>query len=122
MSALSVKLPITRNTADGYTMIKDFQTLVRQNFKMLVLTSPGERVMEPQFGVGVRNYLFENFNNSVYVDIESAIRKQASIFLPVIDIRRVEFDRSNPDANILGIRIVYDLPDIGITDLLEFTI
>ncbi len=122
MSALSVKLPITRNTADGYTMIKDFQTLVRQNFKMLVLTSPGERVMEPQFGVGVRSYLFENFNNSVYVDIESAIRKQASIFLPVIDIRRVEFDRSNPDANILGIRIVYDLPDIGITDLLEFTI
>ena len=122
MSALSVKLPITRNTADGYTMIKDFQTLVRQNFKMLVLTSPGERVMEPQFGVGVRSYLFENFNNSVYVDIESAIRKQASIFLPVIDIRRVEFDRSNPDANILGMRIVYDLPDIGITDLLEFTI
>ena len=122
MSSLSVKLPITRNTADGFTMIKDFQTLVRQNFKMLVLTSPGERVMEPDFGVGVRSYLFENFNNSVFTEIESAIRKQVSIFLPVVDVRRIEFDSSNPDNNILGIRIVYDLPDVGITDLLEFTI
>ena len=122
MSSLSVKLPITRNTADGFTMIKDFQTLVRQNFKMLVLTSPGERVMEPDFGVGVRNYLFENFNNSVFTEIESAIRKQASIFLPVISVRQIEFDSSNPDNNVLGIKIVYDLPDVGITDLLEFTI
>ena len=122
MSSLSVKLPITRSTADGFTMIKDFQTLVRQNFKMLVLTSPGERVKEPDFGVGVRSYLFENFNNSVFTEIESAIRKQVSIFLPVIDVRQIQFDSSNPDNNVLGIRIVYDLPDIGITDLLEFTI
>ena len=122
MSSLGVKLPLTRKNADGHTMIRDFQTLVRQNFKMLILTAPGERVMEPEFGVGIRNYLFENFSNTVYVDIESQIRKQTAIFLPVITIREVAFDRSNPDANTLGIRIVYDLPDIGITDLLEFTI
>ena len=49
MSSLSVKLPITRNTIDGFAMIKDFQTLVKQNFKMLVLNrtwrkSDGARV------------------------------------------------------------------------------
>mgnify|MGYP003626965584 CR=1 FL=1 len=122
MSSLSVKLPITRNTADGFTMIRDFQTLVRQNFKMLILTAPGERVMEPEFGVGIRNFLFENFNNSVFVDIKSEIIRQTSIFLPIINILEVNFDTSNPDANILGIRILYSLPDVGITDLLEFTI
>ena len=104
MSSLSVKLPITRNTADGFTMI------------------PGERVMEPEFGVGIRNFLFENFNNSVFVDIKSEIIRQTSIFLPIINILEVNFDTSNPDANILGIRILYSLPDVGITDLLEFTI
>lgn len=122
MSSLSVKLPITRNTSDGFTMIKDFQTLVRQNFKMLILTAPGERVMEPQFGVGIRNYLFENFNNSTFIEIESAIKSQAAIYLPVINVSEVSFDTSNPDANVLGIRILYTLPDVGITDLLEFTI
>ena len=122
MSSLSVKLPITRNTSDGFTTIKDFQTLVRQNFKMLILTAPGERVMEPQFGVGIRNYLFENFNNSTFIEIESAIKSQAAIYLPVINVSEVSFDTSNPDANVLGIRILYTLPDVGITDLLEFTI
>ena len=122
MSSLSVKLPITRDTADGFKMIRDFQTLVRQNFKMLILTAPGERVMEPEFGVGLRNFLFENFNNSVFVDIESEIKAQAAIFLPVINITEINFDTSNPDANVLGIQIVYSLPDVGITDLLEFTI
>ena len=95
MSSLSVKLPITRDTADGFKMIRDFQTLVRQNFKMLILTAPGERVMEPEFGVGLRNFLFENFNNSVYIEIESEIRKQASIFLPVIEIFEINFDKGS---------------------------
>jgi len=122
MSSLSVKLPITRNTIDGFTMIKDFQTLVRQNFKMLILTSPGERVMEPEFGVGIRNFLFENFNNSIFVDIDTAIREQASIFLPVVNVLEVNFDTSEPDNNVLGITSLYNLPDVGITDLLEFTI
>ena len=78
--------------------------------------------MEPQFGVGIRNYLFENFNNSTFIEIESAIKSQAAIYLPVINVSEVSFDTSNPDANVLGIRIIYSLPDVGITDLLEFTI
>ena len=122
MSSLSVKLPITRNIIDGFAMIKDFQTLVKQNFKMLVLTAPGERVMEPEFGVGLRNYLFENFNNSIFVDIDFAIREQATVFLPVVNILEINFDTSDPDNNVLGIKILYNLPDVGITDLLEFTI
>ena len=76
MSSLSVKLPITRNTIDGFAMIKDFQTLV----------------------------------------------KQATVFLPVVNILEINFDTSDPDNNVLGIKILYNLPDVGITDLLEFTI
>ena len=39
MSTLAVKLPITRDDINGYTMIDDVRTLVKQNFKMLVLTN-----------------------------------------------------------------------------------
>ena len=122
MSSLAVKLPITRNTEDGFTMIKDFKTLITQNLKMLVLTAPGERIMEPSFGVGARQYLFENFGDTVYEEIAANIRKQAREFMPAITIQQINFDKSNPDRQILGIRIVYSIPDIGVTDLLEFTI
>jgi len=120
--SLAVKLPIRRSTSDGYQMINDFQTLIRQNLKMLVLTAPGERIMEPDFGVGVRNYLFENFNNMTYNSINTKIREQATKYLPVIDIIEISFTDSDPDRNFLAIKIFFSIPNIGITDLLEFTI
>ena len=122
MATLGVKLPITRNDVDGYTMIDDFGTLIKQNFKMLVLTNPGERVMNPDFGVGITQYLFENFNTSIYTDIEDNIRKQVEKYLPVVTVHRVRFDDSNPDRNTLGVAIEYSIPVLGIKDLLEFTI
>tara|TARA_Y100000592_G_scaffold45373_1_gene71989 strand:+ start:28833 stop:29201 length:369 start_codon:yes stop_codon:yes gene_type:complete len=122
MSSLSVKLPITRDSADGFTMIKDFKTLIRQNLKMLVLTAPGERIMEPTFGVGARQYLFENFNDTIYEEISANIRSQARRFIPAIGIRQINFNNNEVNPNLLGISIVYTIPDIGVTDLLEFTI
>ena len=61
---ISVKLPLTYNSFDGpYTLNKKTKEAVRQNFKNLVLTAPGERVMDPQFGGGMRNFLFEQMND-----------------------------------------------------------
>ena len=122
MSTLAVKLPITRDDINGYTMIDDVRTLVKQNFKMLVLTNPGERVMIPDFGVGLRTYLFENFTSSVASDIKVAIQKQVAKYLPVITIQTISFDDSNPDFNTLSIKITYTIPALNIKDLLEFTI
>ncbi len=122
MSALAVKLPITKDSINGYAMIDDFETLIKQNLKMLILTAPGERIMEPEFGVGIRNYLFENFNNTTYKQIDTKIRKQVDMYMPAITINEVSFDGSAQDANLLGIAIIFSIPSIGVRDLLEFTI
>ena len=122
MSSLNVKLPITRNDIDGFTMIKDLKTLLNQNLKMIILTNPGERVMDPNFGVGINSYLFENFNNKIYNDIRNRVRDQVARYLPVITIDSITFDGNNEDQNLLGISISYSIPSIGIKDLLEFTI
>tara|TARA_R100000664_G_C2700310_1_gene100894 strand:- start:148 stop:516 length:369 start_codon:yes stop_codon:yes gene_type:complete len=122
MASLAVRLPITRNTTDGFTMIKDFNTLVKQNLKMLILTAPGERIMEPLFGVGARQYLFQNFGEQTYGDMSANIRNQVKEFMPAVSILQIDFNTSNPDRNTLGVRIVYSIPDIGVKDLLEFTI
>ena len=107
---------------NGYTMIDDFDTLIKQNLKMLILTAPGERIMEPEFGVGIRNYLFENFNNSIYKQIDTNIRKQVEMFMPAIAINEVSFEGSDQDSNLLGVAIFFSIPSIGVKDLLEFTI
>ena len=103
-------------------MIRDIRTMVRQNLKMLLLTIPGERVMQPDFGVGMTTYLFEPFNNSVYSEIELKIKQQVNTYLPAVRIDNITFESSEQDFNKLFISIAYSIPNINIRDLLEFTI
>ena len=42
MSSLSVKLPLARDSGDGFEMIKSFKSMIKQNFKMLLLTEKGD--------------------------------------------------------------------------------
>jgi phage baseplate assembly protein W len=122
MASLAPKLPLTLDSGDGYTSIKTLKSLIKQNFKMLILTNPGERVMDPEFGVGIRQFLFENFESDVYARIDQRIREQTSIYLPVVLIRSIEFGRRPEDENLLALRLEYTIPDIAVRDLLEFTI
>ena len=86
MATLGVKLPITRDDINGFTMIDNFHSLIRQNLKMLILTNPGERVMIPDFGVGIQSYLFQNFSESTYTEIENNIKDQVAKYLPVVNV------------------------------------
>ena len=122
MSSLSVKLPISRDSVDGFMMIKSFKTLIKQNFKMLLLTEPGERVMEPDFGVGLKSFLFENYTQSTFSKIERKILDQSSIYLPIVQIEQIIFDTAQENLNSLLVKIKYSIPNLNTQDLLEFTI
>ena len=122
MASLSVHLPLTYNSADGFTMVKSVKRMIKQNFKMLLLTSPGERVMEPNFGVGVKNYLFSMYSENVPAQLRSKIMEQVNIYLPIVSITSIDFRASNPDTNTLGLVITYRIPEIGAKDLIELTI
>ena len=122
MASYSVRLPITVDDLDGFGMIKDIQDMIRQNLKMLILTNPGERMMLPNFGVGIKKFLFEHYSENVYGEIDSKIRKQVSIWIPVVKIQDVKFYSIEEDSNILKFRLVYSIPAIAVNDLLDLTI
>ena len=122
MSSIGVKLPLTQDSADGFTMIKSIKDMVKQNFKMLLLTNPGERVMEPNFGVGLKTYLFASATEDIQAQIGTKIREQTFLYLPIIKIRNIQFGLSDIDTNTLAMRIIYEIPSIGLQDLIEFTI
>ena len=122
MASLSVKLPLHRDLVDGFKMNKSFLSAIRQNFKMLLLTNKGERVMEPEFGCGLKTYLFESMTQSTFTKIEREIRDQTKIYLPSIRIVEIKFESGIEDPNALNVKIGYSVPNLNIQDLLEFTI
>ena len=122
MSSFGVALPLVNDSNDGFRMLKKVKEVIKQNFKMLVLTDPGERVMDPDFGVGIRQFLFENFGHGTFQQIDTRIRSQVATYIPSISIAEITFGDSGVEENTLAVHISYAIPAIAETDLLEFTI
>ena len=72
--------------------------------------------------MGIKKFLFENFNQSTFAKIERRILDQTGIYLPAVKIQSVSFLEDELDLNRLNIRIEYALPNLNIRDLLQFTI
>ena len=100
MSGISPKLPLERDEQDGFSLNKTVIEAVKQNLKMLVLTSPGERVMDPDFGCGIRRLLFEPATFDVKGQVESRIKSQVSRYLPFVNIIDVHFIAINKNQSV----------------------
>jgi phage baseplate assembly protein W len=81
---LDASLPLRQDEIYGfYVLNQTIRDNIKQNIKMLILTAPGERMMLPNYGVGLRNYLFEEAPEH---EIIEKIREQVSLYLPQISI------------------------------------
>ncbi len=102
MSGIAPSLPIQLDSDGGYLLLRTLKDVARQNLKMVVLTDPGERMMDPSFGVGVRRLLFENENSDV-ANISSRIVSQAKKYVSWVAIENIDIDNSD---NLLVIKIL----------------
>ena len=126
MAGLSPKLPLTRDPNDGYSLTKNLKEVAAQNFKMLILTNPGERIMDVNFGVGIIGYLFENNSVETYDQIKSRIEQQTNRYLSYIKIRDISFSTpriiAGDSTDSLVVRIVYFIKPLMTTEILELPI
>ncbi len=114
MPGYSPKLPLQYSTDDGYyAMNKTTRETIRQNFKMLLLTCPGERIMVPDFGVGLRNFLFEHFPED---QISSKIHEQVGKFMNFLKIKKISFQR---DEQHLYCQVHYSIPALSSEDTVK---
>ena len=119
MYGVRPKLPLIVDDLDGhYGLTKTVREAVKQNFKNLILTSPGERVMDSNFGVGLRNFLFENFTIEVGENIRFRIFDQAKIYMPFIEINSVDIGQLQDKLGTLSVAIQYSIPNLGANDTL----
>lgn len=115
----SAQLPLTTNVTH-YDMIDDFVANTRQNVKNLLMTSPGERVMMPDFGVGLRRYLFENDTNFISAEIEDRIFEQFSSYMNFVEIVEIRFATSDDSPSIkeneMAIKLSYRITVLNTFD------
>jgi hypothetical protein len=115
-SAIGPKLPLNLDKKDGFTMIDNYVDEVKQNLKTLFLTTPGERVYIPDFGIGMRNYLFENRTTSLDSDIKARIKQQIDAYMPFISIIDVQVWDSPDIENLLYLKFEYFIVPLNLQD------
>ena len=123
----SISIPLQRDARDGFKMNKTYKQVVNQNLKMLLLTVPGERIMDPSFGVGVRRFLFEQDSPITYSNLSARIHKQVSKYLSYLELEDVEFFSQgtgypNMPDNTVKIKISYTIKPIASSDTLELVV
>lgn len=126
MFGLSVRLPLVYGNNDGpYILNKDILSVARQNLKNLILTSPGERIMIPEFGVGIKGYFFQQINGDTFSELSTDINDQVSRYMPFINIEEIRFvtseDNSSLAFNEVGVSIKFNLGALPYTDILTIT-
>ena len=80
---------------------------IKQNLRVLLLTNPGEYQHDIEYGVGLRQFLFEMHSLDLKETIRSRILEQTSRYMPYISVSNVAFDEDSRDINYLGIQISY---------------
>ena len=104
--------PLKSGNADTFEMYDSIDQQIGFYLKNLLLTSPGENISDPSYGVGIRRFIFEQNLDFVRSSIESAISSQISIYLPYLDLVEIETIASSEDvdSSFMTVRITYGIP------------
>jgi|TARA_B100000073_G_scaffold208773_1_gene173150 hypothetical protein len=97
--AVGITLPIQRGN-DGY-FAQSFRTFdqVRSNLKNLLLTKKGERILQPEFGSGLHDLLFQPATEKFEEDLETTINEAVAKWLPYVIVEDINIDISKEQTD-----------------------
>lgn len=123
---LSARLPLALDPDNGLRLNIDYTSLVRQNLKNLILTIPGERIMDPSFGVGLKTFLFEADVVATRTLIESKIKSQVARYLPYVEIQDIQIEsaltNNTIEFNFLFVKLTYFIRTLSLKDYLDIRV
>ena len=107
---------------DGRLSACTYEEHIRQSLRALLLTARGRRVMRPDYGNRLGDYLFENYGETTATLIKSEISSTIRRFEPRVELlnTRVLADSANP--GVISAEITYRIVATDMTDQLSLTV
>jgi len=84
-----------------------YEADVEQAIEIILRTSPGERVMEPAFGAGLRDYVFAGNSAVTHRRVEESVRRALVDFEPRITVEQVRARAADDEPNLMEVEIDY---------------
>ena len=97
---------------DGYfKTTKTTIESVKNNIRLLLKTEKGERLFQPNLGLALRRFLFEQINEDTNILIENEIVDTFEKWLPFVEIRELDVNTQpiNSDRNQIKIKVTFNI-------------
>ena len=89
------------------------ENAIARAVRNIVLTSPGEKLFNPEFGSSISEILFENVDDITAISIQDEIRNCLGNYEPRVELIDVFVD-PNFDENQFDVRITYRIVGVDI--------
>jgi phage baseplate assembly protein W len=122
--AIGISLPIQ---IKAVAFAQTYKTIdqVKTNIINLLSTKKGERLMQPEFGSGLQEVLFDQITESEYGSrIESIIEDSFEFWLPYVSVENIELNFNDEliDRNRVDITLQFRVGDDVNLNQVTFTI
>lgn len=90
-----------RFTSRG-TVMASAELDIQESLLILLSTTPGERVMQPAYGCGLKMHVFDAITESTIAVIKEVVRKAVLFFEPRVTVEQIDVDETDSlDGKIL---------------------
>ena len=93
---------------DGALRLAQYDESVRQSIWIILSTARGERVMRPDFGCGIYNFVFETNSAATAGKLVQEVRRSLLLHEPRIDVHEVQVQASR-DGEVIFLSIDYQV-------------
>ena len=90
----------------GVKMVSEEEDIA-ESLRILLLTVPGERIMQPSYGCGLQAMVFETINESTVTELKDIIERSVLFFEPRITLESVDIDTEEALDGVLKIQLNY---------------
>ena len=104
---IGLSFPLRAGGNQDFQMTKTSLEQAQHNIRNLILTYPGERVNQPEFGCRLRDLLFEQIDDELPNRIEEEVRRSIAQWLPYVNVVTVDTLTEEGDKNKVFVQVKY---------------
>jgi phage baseplate assembly protein W len=122
--AYGITLPIQRGDTGYFRQAFESFDQAKANLRNLLLTRKGERIMQPEFGTGLHELLFEQMDDDLEIRLQEAMETSVGFWLPYINITEIDIEMTDEmkDRNIANMTVKFTVGKDIQTQEITFTL
>ena len=92
--------PPSFNSYDQTVVMSEYEQDIKESLNILLSTAPGERIMQPGYGCGLKHLVFESISESLMTQIRDMVERAILFFETRIDVEKVSITNGSDTMDI----------------------